>query len=147
MSVRVCLAGAVAFIALLAGCGGAGGPSASQSAGSGQSSAPAQPNGEADAGVKAGDVVAAFAKAGLPARSPRDNTSVSCAGTLPGCVELVTTDDVSVYRFASQDAANKWAAFPDKDRVGKLVVSYSAARTPEKLRPRYKAIATEVATE
>jgi hypothetical protein len=31
--------------------------------------------------------------------------------------------------------------------VGKLVVSYSAARTPEKLRPRYKAIATEVAAE
>ena len=83
----------------------------------------------------AADVVAYFDGAGLSVRNPRIN---DCSA-FPGCVELVTTDDVSVLRFDTVEhaaaVASKWAG--DGHRAGRVVVSFLAARTPETTRPAY----------
>lgn len=89
----------------------------------------------AAAAVSAQQVVDAFAAAGLPAPSPRDN-SKNCP-TL-GCREMVTTDAVTVLTFDDTAAAAKYTANGETHQRGMVVLSYTAARTPAEDRPRYE---------
>ena len=56
--------------------------------------------------LTAEQVVDAFTAAGLPATDPRDNSG-NCKQV--GCVQLITTDDVSAYQFPDPESASKWA--------------------------------------
>lgn len=63
---------------------------------------PASGNGHPPEGLTATKVVAELSKL-YPMSNPRDNTG-NCSGSKPGdggCVQLITTDAVSVYQFAS----------------------------------------------
>ncbi|MEV4539205.1 hypothetical protein AB0J82_36080 [Asanoa sp. NPDC049518] len=94
----------------------------------------------ADGAPSAQDVVDAFAAAGLPVPSPRDNSG-NCAEL--GCSELVTTDAISVYVFPDEQSAERLAG-PDTHRAGVVVLSYAAARTPESDRPAYESTLTSL---
>lgn len=60
----------------------------------------------AEGAVSAGQVIDAFAAAGLPVNAPRDNSG-KCQSL--GCSTLITTDDVSVYQFPDAASAGNWA--------------------------------------
>lgn len=62
----------------------------------------------APSAVSAQRVVDAIIAAGLPAADPRDNSNGGVCDSVQ-CVQLITTNDVSVYQFADPDAADKWA--------------------------------------
>jgi len=69
---------------------------------------PPDPLATAAAGATtAQQVVDAIIAAGLPARNPRDNSQSNCRSI--GCVQLITTDDVSVYQFPADASALKFA--------------------------------------
>jgi hypothetical protein len=62
-----------------------------------------------------------------PAPNPRDNTG-SCAGD-GGCVQLVTTDAVSVYQWPDEATALRFAGDSDAvDVVGPFALSYRGDR-------------------
>ncbi|GAA4399084.1 hypothetical protein GCM10023153_24730 [Ornithinibacter aureus] len=112
--------------------------------------AEAQPGDEvkfvaAQVGPLASEVIAAFKEKGLPVTEPRDNTEQNCYGVVHECVMLMTTEDVSVYEFANERDATaflkSWGA-ANAHQEGVIVLSYLAARTPDKLRPRYEAALT-----
>jgi hypothetical protein len=79
--------------------------------------------------------LAALASLGI--RNPRDN-SANCASL--GCTELTTTDDISVYVWddpaAQAHFAKVFGAGAHSSR--NVVLSYAAARTPEKMQARYE---------
>lgn len=69
---------------------------------------PPDPLATAAAGATtAQQVVDAIIAAGLPARNPRDNSQSNCRSM--GCVQLITTDDVSVYQFPDAATADRFA--------------------------------------
>lgn len=74
-----------------------------------------------------------------PAPNPRDNTG-SCAGD-GGCVQLVTTDAVSVYQWPDEATARRFAGGSDAvDVVGPFALSYRGAEqqaTSEQARAAY----------
>lgn len=74
--------------------------------------------------VSAGQVIDAFAAAGLPVNAPRDNSG-KCQSL--GCSTLITTDDVSVYQFPDAESAGKWAdALADSGyRSGSIVLRFN----------------------
>jgi hypothetical protein len=86
-------------------------------------------------------VIDAFQQAKLPVRKPRDNSD-NCESLQLGCIQLTTTDDVSVYSFATVDEAKAFAAASGTEAYssGNVVLSYGAARTPAALRPRYQKV-------
>lgn len=85
-------------------------------------------------------VVDAFAAAGLPVTDSRDTTGGSCT-SLPGCEQQVTTEDITVIRFASEAEAQRVAeTYSAAYRRGLVVLSYVAARTPEQTRPQYEQV-------
>ena len=90
-------------------------------------------------GPTAEQVVAAFDKAGLPVPNARDNSG-NCAAL--GCAQLLTTDAISVYVFPNAAAAKQYAesAAIGVHQAGTVVLSYAAARTPEKDQPRYEKV-------
>ena len=83
----------------------------------------------------------AFQQAKLPVRKARDN-SANYESQQLGCIQLTTTDDVSVYSFATVDEAKAFVAASGTEvySSGNVVLSYGAARTPAALRPRYQKI-------
>lgn len=98
--------------------------------------------------VTAQRVVDEFIARGLPAGDPRDNTGRSCGD--PQCVQLVTTDDVSVYQFADAERAEYWAnaVFPVHYRNGAIVLRFTQGGshpTPEWAIPQYQAALDAVA--
>lgn len=86
-------------------------------------------------------VLDAFRHAKLPVRKPRDNSD-NCESLQLGCIQLTTTDDVSVYSFATVDEAKALAAASGTEAYssGNVVLSYGAARTSAALRPRCQKI-------
>lgn len=112
----------------------------------------AQPGAEvtfvaAQIGPLASEVIAAFKAKGLPVSEPRDNTQQNCYGKVHECVMLMTTEDVSVYEFANEADGQgfvKVFGAPNVHQKGTIVLSYLAARTPERLRPRYEAALTQL---
>jgi hypothetical protein len=137
----------IAAMLLVAGCSSnddpASPPVASQPP-TAAASAPVEtpkPPPEVPAGLGAAEVVEAFKAAKLPVRNPRDN-SKNCEEMQLGCLELMTTDDISVYTWDDAAAQQKFAAVFGKEvfASGNVVLSYAAARTPAKLRPRYQQV-------
>ena len=90
----------------------------------------------------AAEVVEAFRAARLPVPNPRDNSAkTSCTDI--GCAQLVTTDAVSVYVFADESSATRWAEALGPDgghREGLVVLNYTTARTPAADQPRYEQV-------
>jgi hypothetical protein len=86
-------------------------------------------------------VIDAFRRAKLPVRKPRDNSG-NCESLRLGCVQLTTTDDVSVYSFATVAEAKAFAITSGAEvySSGNIVLSYGGARTPATLRPRYQEV-------
>lgn len=72
-------------------------------------------------GMTAADLAAA-----LKAPHPRDS-SRTCTDQHLGCLHLTTTDGVSIYEWADEAAAQRWAgAAPGKvDRAGRFVLQYA----------------------
>lgn len=85
-------------------------------------------------------VLEGFAKAKLPARNQRDN-SKNCESGL-GCIQMVTTDDVTIYTFADPSAQQAIAAAFGEDAFssGNVVLQYAAAHTPVTMRPKYERV-------
>jgi hypothetical protein len=121
---------------LIGGCGSDGDDTAT--AGAAVTSAPPVVSSQAAVGPTAQQVVDAFDRAGLPVPNPRDNSG-NCKTS--GCVQLVTTDAVSVYTWPTEAAAQHQVdvAAGEAHRRGLVVLSYAAARTPAEDRPRYEA--------
>lgn len=75
-----------------------------------------------------------------PTRHPRDNTA-SCAAKA-GCLGLITTGAVSVYRWPDASAATRFAGDGGAaDRVGPYVLSYRTREqrsTPPQVRAAYR---------
>ena len=115
-AVTACVVGASAFA--LAGCG----------QGSSTAATPVELEG----------VVADLKAAGLPAANARDTTS-GCRKDL-GCLQRVTTDDVTLLTFSDASDRDAYlAAFgEDAEVIGDVVLSYAAARTPMADRDRYE---------
>jgi hypothetical protein len=93
-------------------------------------------------GPTAQEVVDAFIEAGLRAPKPRDN-SRNCTGDGGlGCLQLITTDAISVYSWPTEASAQNYLAAAGDDLHGKglIVLSYAAARTPKADRPKYEAV-------
>lgn len=86
-------------------------------------------------------VLAGFEAAGLPVRNARDNTA-NCEGLQLGCIQLMTTDDVSIVTFADPAAQQMLAESYGVDGFssGNVVLSYVAARTPAANRPKYEQV-------
>lgn len=71
--------------------------------------------------LSAEEVVDAIVGAGLPAADPRDNSANGICQDI-GCVQLITTDDFSVYQFADAASAHKWAGgFSDSGYLNGLI--------------------------
>jgi hypothetical protein len=86
-----------------------------------------------------------------PTPNPTDNTGACAAradSTSAGCVQLVTTDSVSVYQWPDESTARRFCpSFGKCDVVGAYVLSYTArkqARTTVKARQAYAAKAREM---
>jgi hypothetical protein len=74
-------------------------------------------------GLTAAEVVEELS-AHYPLPNPRDNTA-SCAGQ-GGCVQLITTDAVSVYQWPDEATAKRFAGGRlDFDQEGPFVLSYA----------------------
>ena len=76
-------------------------------------------------GPTAAEIVESIQEAGAEATNPRDNTASCTFAEQPGdsCIGLVTTDQVSVYAWPSEDQANRFApsadcASPDTPSTG-----------------------------
>ncbi|MEV6413824.1 hypothetical protein [Kribbella sp. NPDC051718] len=91
--------------------------------------------------LSAVNVLQAFQAAGLPVRNERYNDE-ACDTQQLGCMELLTTDDISIYTWADEAAqANFATTYGDAAySSGNVVLSYLAQRTPAKLRPKYQAV-------
>lgn len=103
---------------------------------------PDLPSPAADA-LTAQRVVDEFRVRGLPVGDARDNTGRSCGD--PQCVQLITTDDVSVYQFADAERAEYWAnaVFPSHYRNGLIVLRFTEGGghpTPEWAVPEYRSV-------
>jgi hypothetical protein len=100
------------------------------------------------AGPTARQVVERFIEAGLSAPNPRDN-SHNCTGNGGmGCVQLITTDAISVYSWPTEATAQHQAEGSGDNvyRKGLIVLSYGAARTPQADRPKYEAVLNKLVT-
>jgi hypothetical protein len=140
----------VAVVGLaLAGCSDDGGQAAAPPPSSNSAPMPAETTPTAAAStpidghsvMSAAQVIDAFQQAKLPVRKPRDNSD-NCESLQLGCIQLTTTDDVSVYSFATVDGAKAFAVASGTEMYssGNIVLSYGAARTPAPLRPRYQKV-------
>jgi hypothetical protein len=85
------------------------------------------------------EVVTAFDEAELAVSDPRDNSG-GCSSLR--CAQLVRTEDVSVYIFADDQARAAFTeAAGDNAHVdGDVVLSYTAARTPDEDRAEYERV-------
>jgi hypothetical protein len=140
----------VAVVGLaLAGCSDDGGQAATPPSSTSSTPTPAETTPTAAASTpidghsvtSVAQVIDAFQQAKLPVRKPRDNSD-NCESQQLGCIQLTTTDDVSVYSFATIDDAKAFATVYGTEAYtsGNVVLSYGAARTPAALRPRYQKI-------
>jgi Protein of unknown function (DUF4236) len=92
--------------------------------------------------LRAQQVVNAIIAAGLPAIDQRDNTARICGDA--GCVQLITTDDVSVYQFPDNKSAMRWASvYPSGYGNGTILLAFhegGSNRTDPALIPQYQAV-------
>jgi hypothetical protein len=97
-------------------------------------------------GLAASEVLAAFMTAKLPVRHARNN-SKNCETQQLGCLEMVTTDDVTITTWGDSVAMETYAqAFGTEAFVLRnVVLQYAAAKTPATMRPKYQAALTKLA--
>ena len=91
--------------------------------------------------VTAEGVLRAIREAGLPATDPRDNSQSMCRSV--GCVQLMTTDDFSVYQFPDTASATRWASGDAYYQNGTIVLRFNeGGSNPTDIAniPRYKEI-------
>jgi hypothetical protein len=93
--------------------------------------------------LSAVNVLQGFKAAKLPVRNDRYNDAY-CESMKVGCIELLTTDDISIFTFADPTAQEVFAAAYGEEAFssGNVVLSYAAARTPAALRPKYEKVLT-----
>ncbi|WP_190815010.1 hypothetical protein [Saccharopolyspora pogona] len=91
-------------------------------------------------------VVEQFERDALAVPNPRDNTAQNCAQL--GCVQLVTTDAVSVLSSADESAASTFASKlgGSAHQAGTIVLRYDAAKTPADQRAAFEASLKKSAT-
>lgn len=89
--------------------------------------------------LSAAVVLEGFKKAKLPVRNDRYNTG-NCEQL--GCIELLTTDDLTIMTFADEAAqAHVTTVYAGQSySSGNVVLSYAGARTPDALRPKYQQV-------
>ncbi|MET9313841.1 hypothetical protein ABZX12_18670 [Kribbella sp. NPDC003505] len=104
------------------------------------------PPAEETPGMSAAQVVQAFTKAKLPVRNARNN-SANCDAQQLGCLELISTDDVTITTWGDAASMEVYAAAFGADVfvIRNVVLQYAAARTPATLRPRYQLALTRLA--
>ena len=118
----------------LAGCGHAA------SVGSGSTSAdmPAPLN-----GLSASQVVDDFKKADLPARNPQEITSAKCLKLQ--CVQAVTTDTVTVFKFPATGLAQRYiGSRSDVYQIEDLVLEF-APNVTDDMKQRYERVVEQAA--
>lgn len=111
------------------------------------STTPAEPTTPAESEIDGHQVLSAvnvlhgFQAAKLPVRNDRYNDA-NCETLQLGCIELLTTDDISVYTFAEGPEQAVFAASLGDDGYssGNVVLSYLAQRTPAAMRTKYQAV-------
>jgi hypothetical protein len=150
MMVRL-VAVAAAGVLVLAGCGGGESPAvqdtpaavtaATTPAPVASTPVASTPVVDGHSVMSVAQVIDAFQKAKLPVRSPRDNSD-NCEDLQLGCIQLTTTDDISVTSFATPAEAEAFAAASGSETYssGNVVLGYAAARTPAALRPKYERV-------
>lgn len=91
-------------------------------------------------------MLAAFRSANLPVRNPRDN-SKNCDAQQLGCLEMTTTDDVTITTWGDAAPMEAYAtAFGTEAFVLRnVVLQYAGAKTPAAMRPQYQAALTKLA--
>ncbi|GAA2427622.1 hypothetical protein ACFP2H_00380 [Mycolicibacterium llatzerense] len=93
--------------------------------------------------VTARQVVDSIIAAGLPARKPRDNSQSNCRDL--GCVQLITTEDVSVYQFPDAGPAVRMAStsIVTTYQNGPIVLVFHNTESPD---PRYRGVLDQLMT-
>lgn len=139
-----------AAVLLVAGCSSNEGSPAAVQPTTAVSSAPPStatpPPVEETPGLAAAEVVAAFQAAKLPVRRPRDN-SKNCDAMQLGCLEMITTDDVTITTWGDAVSMEAYAQASGTEAfvLRNVVLGYAAARTPATLRPKYQLALTRLA--
>lgn len=142
------------MLGLLVGCGGSGEDNAASTAPVStptpvsvvpEESVPTTPADDKP-GLAAAEVVAAFTAAKLPVRHARNN-SKACVEQELGCLELISTDDVTITTWGDAVAMEAYAqAFGAEAFVLRnVVLQYAGAKTPAAMRPRYQLALTRLA--
>lgn len=142
-----------AVLGLLVGCGSGG---EDQSASTAPTvSQPSTPTVEVPApttpaedkpGLAAAEVVAAFTAAKLPVQHARNN-SKNCETMQLGCLEMITTDDVTITTWGDAAPMEAYAQAFGQDAfvLRNVVLQYAGARTPAAARPKYQLALTRLA--
>lgn len=139
------LLGVAAAALLLAGCGGSNDagdtPPPTTPAATVQTPTAAESSIDGHEVLTTAIVLDGFKAAKLPVRNPRDN-SANCEGLELGCIQLMTTDDISITTFADKAAQQKLVDTYGADAFssGNVVLTYAAARTPAANRPKYERV-------
>lgn len=71
--------------------------------------------------IDAGHVVDTYAQAGIPVSGIRDQTASKCVD-VSACVQVVTTDQLTVWRFAEKEDAAMYAAEIDDAHLSDFIV-------------------------
>ncbi|TDL82090.1 hypothetical protein [Peribacillus frigoritolerans] len=78
----------------------------------------------------ADDVLSAFKDANLSVIDPRDNTSKQCKSDGLNCTQLITTEDVSIYLWPSEELAGKNAS-SFSHQSGAFTIRFNKPQSPE----------------
>ena len=142
----------VAAVLLVAGCSSndegspTPAPTSQPPAATPEPSSATPPPVEETPGLSAAQVLQAFTKAKLPVRNARNN-SRNCDAQQLGCLELISTDDVTITTWGDAASMEVYAAAFGADVfvLRNVVLQYAAARTSAALRPKYQLALTRLA--
>lgn len=98
---------------------------------------------ESASSLTADDVVEAFETAGLSLVDPRDNTDKQCGeGNMP-CSQLITTEDVSIFLWPSEEEAVSIGEEYHDHSAGFFTLRFNEPLSPEE---EYKKVLDELVT-
>lgn len=96
-------------------------------------------------GLSASKVIDDFRRAGLPALNPQEITSVKCPRVL--CLQAISTDTVSVFKFPTTGIAQKYAgSIANVYQVEDLVVLFGTSVTAD-LKQDYEEVVARAVRE
>ena len=103
----------------------------------------AVPNSAPLNGLSASTVIDDFRKAGLPALNPQEITSVKCPKVR--CLQAISTDTVSVFKFPATGIAQKYAgSIANVYQIEDLVVVFGTSVSPD-LKQEYEEVVARAA--